>query len=878
MSKRRRNKQGRQPIVQRGGLGVPKAAIPTARQGARSAVDTVTSMTQQTESANVGTSTPMQRDPAWAVVPFAPSQPIPPSAINRPRPDTGRPEPRLYEVPVGWNLPGSSHRHLPWFMLREAADRITLFRRCIEIRKNHMQGLDWGFRISAGAVAEAERASGGTPRAQLERQLHQDLGDEIARAKAWWAVPDKGQDYEFSEWLGLMLEEVYVLDALAIYPRLTYGGQLDSLEVLDGTTIKPLRDERGGRPRAPLPAYQQILWGFPRGEFQATVDDQGLVPGAMAADDLIYKRRVIRTHTPYGYSPVEQALDDGDLYLKRHQWMKAEYTVGAMPAGTFEVSPDSGLTPQQVAELERFYNDLLSGNTEERMKARFLPPGITPSERGDIAEKYKPEYDIHLLQLAISHFDTVLTELGFTESGGGLGSSGYHEGQEDVQKRKTLPIIKDIQGLVTRLSHRYLGTPAEIEFYFLGLDDEDEAAAEELQSARMKEGVITVNDRRDRLGLERYPFAEADMPMMVMTRGILFLEGASVGVPGGAAIEPGKALQEGGASPSISDQVEADEGDDTTEPPAKPAPGQTAKDAEAKAYRKWASKGRSRAFEWHHHTPAEVTALTKAGDVDPKAGARSWPGWAKDLMLVKHYSPLLSQGMTGAVQTRVLADAWLTARKSVDTTDASAWLSGQGIDFTVVLDDLMSMIYTEGYAVGDVSAASLASASPVDWGAWTPGDVAAAQQLIDEAGASGGLQNLLNSAGVTIKSINSNRLDDLAKILADGLDQGLSPSALDKEIAALLDDPQWASMVAQTETTRAVSAATLDRYRDLNVDASEWATAEDERVCPICGGNEDQGPIGLGSVFDSGDAGPPAHPSCRCALMPVVSSLADLTQ
>lgn len=848
--------------------------IPTARQGATSAVDRVTNMTQQT--ANVGTSVAMQPDPAWGIVPFAPSLPIPPSAINRPRTDTGRPEPRLSEIDVGWNLPGSSHRHLPWFILREASTRISLFRRCIQIRKEHMQGLDWGFRISPGAIEAATRAAAGTPRAKLERELHANLGDEIQRAKDFWAVPDRGQDYEFSEWLGLLLEEVYVLDALAIYPRLTYGGDLDSLEILDGTTIKPLRDERGGRPRPPLPAFQQILWGFPRGEFQATVDEAGLVPGALAADDLIYKRRTIRTHTPYGYSPVEQALDDGDLYLKRHGWMKAEYTHGAMPQGTFEVHPDASLTPQQVAELERFYNDLLSGNTEERMKARFLPPGITPSERGDIGEKYKPEYDLHLMKTVIAHFDTVLPELGFSEAKG-LGSSGYHEGQEDVQQRKTLPIIKDIQGLVTRLSHRYLGVPRELEFYFLGLDDEDEAAADLLESGRFKEGVITLNDRRDRLGLERYAFVEADMPMVVLNRGILFLEGASEGVPPGAAIEPGKALQEGGASPPMDEQVEADEDPDAADqaPPVKA--GEDPKAAEAKAYRKWAAKGRTRAFEWHHHTDAEVTVLTKASDPGPKGQARDWPGWAKDKKAAQHWAEVLPAAMTGAVPTRALADRWLTARKSVDTTDARTWLSGQDVEMSVALAGILAGIYSDGYVVGQVSADSVLGGTTVDWGGWTPGDIEAANEVLGIDGGVG-LDQLLSSSSVTISSIQANRLDDLAKVLAAALEAGDSADTLAADLESILADPSWAYMVAQTEMTRAVSAATQATYLRNGIESNEWATAADQRVCPVCDGNAADGPVRIGVSFDSGDSAPPAHPSCRCALMPDIVSLDDLLE
>jgi len=853
-----------------------KAQIPTARQGARSAVDRVTAMTTQpAPTANVGTSVPMRPDPAWSVVPFAPSLPIPPSAINRPRPDTGRPEPRLYEVEVGWNLPGSSHRQLPWFMLRQAADRISLFRRCIQIRKEHMQGLDWGFRVSPGAVEAATRTSGGTSRAKLERELHANLGDEIQRAKDFWQVPDRGQDYEFSEWLGLLLEETYVLDALAIYPRLTYGGGLDSLEILDGTTIKPLRDERGGRPRPPLPAFQQNLYGFPRGEFQATVDEAGLVPGGLAADDLIYKRRTIRNWTPYGYSPVEQALDDGDLYLKRMRWMKAEYTHGAMPQGTFEVAEGSSLNPQQVAELERFYNDLLAGNTEERMKARFLPPGITPSERGDIGEKYRPEYDLHLLKLVISHFDTVLPELGFSEAKG-LGSSGYHEGQEDVQQRKTLPIIKDVQGLVTRISHRYLDIPREIEFFFLGLDDEDEAAADELESNRFKEGVITLNDRRDRLGLERLPFAEADMPMIVLTRGILFLEGASQGVPPGAAIEPGKALQEGGASPPMDEQVEQDEDPDGTDTAPAAKPGEDPKAAEKKAYARWVRKGRTRAFEWHHHTDDEVAVLTKAGGADPKADARNWPGWAKDQKAAKHWAKVLPAAMTGAVQTRALAERWLASRSgATSVTDARVWLDGQGVDVTDALAAVFDGLYADGYIIGHAAAGAVSAGAEIDWGGWTPGDTEAAYEVLGVDGGVG-LDQLLSGAGVTIKSIGANRLDDLANRLAEALANGDSVDTLAKSLTDVLADPQWAYFVAQTEITRAVSAATQNVYRRNGIESNEWATAADQRVCPVCDGNAADGPVRVGVAFDSGDTAPPAHPACRCALMPVIVSPDDL--
>lgn len=843
-----------------------KAQIPTARQGARSAVDRVNVMTQQTQSANVGEATPLPRDPAWSVVPFAPSQPIPPSAINQPRSDTNRAEPRLAEMPVGWNLPGSSHRHLPWYILREAADRISLFRRCIQIRKDHIQGLDWGFRISPDAIAAAQLTSGGSPKARVQRDMREGMSDAIARAKKFWAVPDRGQDYEWGEWLGLLLEETYVLDALAIYPKFTYGGELHSFEIIDGSLIKPLRDERGGRPQPPLPAYQQILWGFPRGEFTATTDDAGNVAGAMAADDLVYKRRVVRTQSPYGYSAVEQALDDGDLYLKRHHWLKAEYTVGSMPMGMFEVAADAGLTPQQVADLERFYNDLLSGSTEERMKARFLPPGITPSQRGDIGEKYKPEYDLHLLKLVISHFDTVLPELGFSEAKG-LGSDGYHEGQSDVQHRKTLPILKFVSGIITRLSHRYLGVPDDVEHYFLGLDEEDEAAADELEAKRWADGVITTNERRQRLGLDPYPFEEANKPLVKLARDIIFLEGA-----GQTGDELGVDAQPPGGQPDQSADGQDDE-EDGVEPAVQPKPGQSPKDAEKAAYRRWVRKGRSRAFEWHHHNAAEVAELAKAGDAGPKEpDGQQWPAWEIDQETAKYWAAEISQAFDG-ISTDRLAERWTAVRKDADS---DAWLSDQGISLTDALRQVLHGVYGDGYVIGLHSARfALEQATDpsvrwtTDWGAWKPGDRAAAKAI-----AGPGLERLLEQSEVTIRSVAKNRMIELGDALADGLNQGLGSEEIARTLRDVLNDPGWAYGVAVTETARAVTYASHETYRQNGVDQVIWLAAPG--ACQLCRDNAEAGPVRLGQPFPSGVSGPPTHPHDRCATAPYFEPLTDI--
>src|SRR5690242_9844479 len=305
-------------------------------------VQPLTAAARQARVSPEGMFNALPRPDVWATASFGPGMPLMPAAIDASRPDTGRPEPRLFEYPVSWNLTGSSNRLVPWRLLRSAADGIPLFRRCIEIRKGHMVGLDWDVIISQNAIEGAAQAAGrAVGRADLEDKLRNQLSPEIDRAVAFLEVPDRANGLTFDQWLSAMLEEIFVLDALAIYPRLTYGGDLFSFEILDGSTVKPLMDERGGRPLPPFPAYQQLLYGFPRGEFTADIaagDGDGtiVIPDAYSADQLFYSRRVVRTWTPYGFSAVEQALDDGDVFMKRHNWMRAEYTEGTSVDGLFE--------------------------------------------------------------------------------------------------------------------------------------------------------------------------------------------------------------------------------------------------------------------------------------------------------------------------------------------------------------------------------------------------------------------------------------------------------------------------------------------------------------------------------------------------------------
>lgn len=161
-----------------------------------------------------------------------------------------------------------------------------------------------------------------------------------------------------------------------------------------------------------------------------------------------------------------------------------------------------------------------------------------------------------------------------------------------------------------------------------------------------------------------------------------------------------------------------------------------------------------------------------------------------------------------------------------------------------------------------------------DWGEWEPGDVESALKI----GTGPRLQQLLHQWGVnTIQSVSSTKLDDLAKYIGIALATGQDANSLASDISSLLNVPSRAQMIAQTEISRASSAASLDQYLAAGVSMKSWLVAPDERVCKICRAAEAEGSIPLSQAFLNGVDAPPGHPNCRCAASPMSVGDFDLS-
>lgn len=543
-----------------------------------------------------GTSVPLPRDPLLASVPFAPGMPLIPGSLN-PLGERGRPDPRRFEFLVAQNINVSENRLVPFKTLRAAADQIDILRRCIEVRKAKLTGLDWDIVISEAATERIISEAGGN-HLRAMADAREKFMPEIGRLRKFWETPDPANGLAFIDWLSMAIEEIDVLDAWAIWPQSTVGGDIRGLQILDGSTIKPLLDDRGMRPSPEIgPAFQQILYGFPRSEFNATIDDEA-ADGEFTSDELAYLVRNRRANSVYGYSPVERALPLADIYLRRQQWLRSEFTDGTMPKSYLELPESVNLTAEQIRAYENIYNDDLAGQTEQRNRLRIMVPGGKLNFEEGYSEKFNDAIDNYLITSITGHFGVLPTEIGFSAKTG-LGGSGHQAGEAEAAETIGItPTARWISQMISALSYRWLGMPRELEFRLAASERSNTELTAKRDDIRKRNATITVNESRSEMGLPLLDTPEADMPMLVSGNSVF------VFTPEGM-VQAGTSLDETGT---------AEEPTETVEP--------TAAQEEVKKFIRFARKNPNRAFNFEHLEKSYAEVLNKFIEAKDPDGAR----------------------------------------------------------------------------------------------------------------------------------------------------------------------------------------------------------------------------------------------------------------
>lgn len=107
---------------------------------------------------------------------------------------------------------------------------------------------------------------------------------------------------------------------------------------------------------------------------------------------------------------------------------------------------------------------------------------------------------------------------------------------------------------------------------------------------------------------------------------------------------------------------------------------------------------------------------------------------------------------------------------------------------------------------------------------------------------------------------------DLRAAVADAFENHLTPNQLAEKIAASASfSPARALNIARTETAFAQGDGHIRYFKAAGVEKKRWT---DQDGCPICQDNAHAGAIPVDKAFPSGDMHGPAHPSCRCTVVP----------
>jgi len=569
---------------------------------ARVASEVVKAMPAPNVGSATGVNVPLEREGQWANVPFAPAMPLIPSSIN-PLGDRGKPDPRRWEFEVAQNINVTGGRLVPFKVLRQSADQIDIIRRCIEAMKNKMSGLEWDISLTQSAI-EKVMAEEGVNQIRAAAIAKDRFTNEMNRIRDFWATPDIENGMDFQSWLTMFLEDLLVLDAVAVWPQQTVGGDLKSLQLVDASTIKPLINDRGMRPTPPNAAFQQILYGFPRTEFSAPTETLE-ADGEFTSDELSYLVRNRRTNSVYGYGPVERALPLADLYLRRQQWLRAEYTDGVMPELMFKTDANFGNNPDLLRAYENIFNDDLAGQTEQRKRARLLPAGLEPVQFDGYGEKFSDKLDEYLVTSICGHFGILPTEIGFTGKTG-LGGASVHEGQsESSEVVGLLPLSRWVARQISQLSYVYAGMPRELEFKFQPSARQDDTAIAQAEDIRIKNGSLTLNEARAKNGLPLLESEIADQPIFVAA-------GAYT-------------LTEAGPQPfTATDATGTVEPETATPEPALETPKSTLPNdiAELVRFKKWLKKSPKGEFKFDHVPSGYADTLNKFVAVGDHDGAR----------------------------------------------------------------------------------------------------------------------------------------------------------------------------------------------------------------------------------------------------------------
>lgn len=381
---------------------------------------------------------------------------------------TNKKEPVVWDMPYTYNMgtggkkskkPGAS---VTPSQLRQFAEYYPVARSCINYLTSSITKLEWDIGST-------------DPDADVSRYQSQ-----INNVKELFKSPS-GHKTRLRELLSMIVEDVLVLDAVALYRRKTFGNDFLHLIPIDAGTIKLKVNDWGGIPEPPEIAYEQWVKGQKVAE--------------MTTDDLIYEMLSPRTDNPYGRSALESLIVEVESALRGSLYNLKYLEEGNDPEG-FGVLPE-GWSLDQVQEFQTYWDGLMTGNLSRRRRLKFVPSGFEyiPSKKPE--DMAFERFELWLMDKTCSVFGVPPHEIGFTQR-------VYKESAETQERlgknRGLYPIANFIKEIFDDVIQQDMGY-TDLAWLWTNIDPVDEENESKVFETLVSTGAKSVDEYRREKGL-----------------------------------------------------------------------------------------------------------------------------------------------------------------------------------------------------------------------------------------------------------------------------------------------------------------------------------------------------------------------------------------
>lgn len=308
----------------------------------------------------------------------------------------------------------------------------------------------------------------------------------------------------------LVVNDLLIYDAGVIVKNYSQAGNLAELYTVPGHEIKVYRNEDRTTPQPPEPAY---VW-----------EDQGIMRAEFTNAELIYIM-ANPTQTGYGISPLEVAAYVITASLFADQYNIDYFKNSNVPPGIMDLGKD--ITEEQRMLFQTLWDNEVQGRAGGLHRMLFMAGSdgakFIPLQNLSNRDMQMMEYLKWTVSIKCACYGVSPQDIGFTQDFRGMGSGGVSDNQKELSSARGIDSIAQL------LEQYYNAEIVKSEFEFNDCkfqwtekDDSDDAQEASVDINDINAGVITRNERRNKLGLK--PIQGGDIPAVMVTGGLFPVE------------------------------------------------------------------------------------------------------------------------------------------------------------------------------------------------------------------------------------------------------------------------------------------------------------------------------------------------------------------